>query len=169
MPAPSGGSPLVASLVAERNASRTERSSHPEKKHRCGCSTTRIGNRAATLHFGRHRDKPGVGYTCSLQAMNCVSRASPDLHPSATRAAKHMQPPIPTSQGHEGGPGEIIFFDFPRRLCAAFDARKRLTTASWINFEETIYSTMQQIPVCHTIKEKAASNTISIAYCLFEE
>ena len=63
------------------------------------------GTRAAILYFGRHRDKPGVGYTCSLQAMSCVSRALPDLHPAATRAAKHMQPHTTTTPGHEGGRG----------------------------------------------------------------
>ena len=68
----------------------------------CGCSSTRTESRAAILYFGRHRDKPGVGYTCSLRAMSCVSRALPDLHPAATRAAKHMQPRSTTAQGHEG-------------------------------------------------------------------
>ena len=71
-----------------------------------GCSTTRKGARAATLHFGRHRDKPGVGYTCSLQAMNCVSRASPDLHPSATRATKQMQPHTTAAKEQAGVRGE---------------------------------------------------------------
>ena len=40
--------------------------------------------------------------------MSCVSRALPDLHPAATRAAKHMQPHSLASQGHEGVRGKVL-------------------------------------------------------------
>ena len=40
--------------------------------------------------------------------MSSVSRALPDLHPAATRAAKHMQPRSATSQGYEGVRGKVL-------------------------------------------------------------
>ena len=82
-------------------------------------------NRAATLQriasFGHHRVKLGAGYTCSLQAMSCVSRALPDLfrvkrkfkESSATRAAKQSS----RSTCRKGGRGSgVTSFMSPRAL-----------------------------------------------------
>ncbi len=79
-------------------------SSRPPRLHR-----NLQRNDAATLSFGRRRDKPGVGYTCSLQAMSCVSRVMPDLHHAATRAAPYAAA-FPTAGGTEGVRGATRFF-----------------------------------------------------------
>ena len=124
----------------------------------CGCSSDYTKARAAILYFGRHRDKPGVGYTCSLQAMSCVSRASPTSplqrkikKASATRAAPQCSR-VPHSSNKGGGPGESSTYaltftchfrlrrtphwgavarECPRRLCATrFDVPSSNKTTS---------------------------------------
>ena len=85
---------------------------------------------------------------------------------SATRAAKHMQPPSATSQKHEGVRGEASIFASPRRLSAAFDARKRLPVQVELQPQrlrgtathargETAHPSARQIPVyrTHTVME----------------
>ena len=83
----------------------------------CGCRTTCKGARAATLRgipsFGHHRDKLGAGYTCSLQAMSCVSRALPDLTALAEIQRNPEQPEPPckaaactAAKEHEGVRGK---------------------------------------------------------------
>ena len=75
----------------------------------------RSGDFARIASFGHHRDKLGAGYTYSLQAMNCVSRALPDLHcckrkfkqSAATKAAKHMQPLFIPLRGTRGSGGKL--------------------------------------------------------------
>ena len=83
------------------------------------------GNTSGDFAFRPSPGKPGVGYTCSLQAMSCVSRALPDLHHAATRAAKQCSR-FSHFIGARGGPGGSSVLASPRRLYAAFDARKRL-------------------------------------------
>ena len=94
-----------------------------------GCTKATKGPRAATLQriavFGHHRDKLGAGYTCSLQAMSCVSRALPDLTALADNSSNPLQPepprmqppPRPHGTPTGGSGGKIISF-FPRRLSA---------------------------------------------------
>ena len=77
-------------------------------------------NDAATLQriasLGHHRARLGAGYTCSLQAMSCVSRAMPDLDAASGNSGNPLQPEPPrkaaarpTRQGQEGGRGKQLF------------------------------------------------------------
>ena len=122
-----------------------------------GCIETRKGNVAAILSFGRHRDKPGVGYTCSLQAMSCVSRATPDLHHAATRAAQ-LCSRFSCLIGARGVRGEALSFaltftchfclrqtrhwgdvtrECPRRLCARGSMTLRRAKAALLSRKST--------------------------------
>ena len=95
----------------------------------CGCRSSRKGARAAILQrialFGQRRDKPGAGYTCSLQAMSCVSRALPDLHRVKRKfkailcnQSRPALQPLNQLQKSRRGVGGTAFLRFPRRLCA---------------------------------------------------
>ena len=110
-------------LLLYETSSSTNRGCHPEKKCRRGCRSSRKGARAAILQriplFGQRRDKPGAGYTCSLQAMSCVSRALPDLHRVSGNSGNPLQPEPPriaaartAARKHEGVRGKV-HVDFP--------------------------------------------------------
>ena len=98
----------------------------------CGCRSSRKGARAAILQrialFGQRRDKPGAGYTCSLQAMSCVSRALPDLHRVSGNSGNPLQPEPPriaaaqpTPKEQEGVRGKRHFAFSPAALRARVD------------------------------------------------
>ncbi len=64
---------------------------------------------------------------CGDFEKGCFRFSGNSKQPFSTRAAPGCSRSH-NSIGARGGPGEIVFFDFPRRLCAAFDARKRPPT-----------------------------------------